>query len=109
MITEVEQKRPQVAQLCRQYRVLRLDLFGSAASGAFSPATSDFDFIARFADTRSADYADRYLDFAEALERLFGRRVDLLTERAIRNPYFRAEVDRTRQVVYEQQPQEALA
>lgn len=107
MLAEIEQKRRQVEQLCRQYRVLRLDLFGSAATGAFSPATSDFDFVARFADTRSPDYADRYLDFAEALERLFGRRVDVVTERSIRNPYFRAEVDRTRQAVYERPPQEA--
>ncbi len=101
MIAEVERQRDAVAALCRQYRVRRLRLFGSAATGAFVSATSDLDFVAEFAGTLSADYPDRYLDFAEALERLFNRRVDLLTERAIRNPYFRTEVERTAQVIYE--------
>jgi uncharacterized protein len=101
MIGEVERQRSAVAALCRQYRVRKLRLFGSAATGAFVPATSDLDFVAEFSGTHSTDYPDRYLDFAEALERLFNRRVDLLTERAIRNPYFRTEVERTAQVIYE--------
>lgn len=77
------------------------ELIGSAATGAFVPAASDLDFIAEFADTQSDDYADRFLDFAEALEKLFNRRVDVLTKRAIRNPFFRAEVERTARVIYE--------
>ena len=79
MIDIVTQHRDQIAALCRQYGVRRLDLFGSAATGEFDPATSDLDFVATFADTLSPDYADRYLDFADALEALFGRPVDLLT------------------------------
>jgi hypothetical protein len=67
------------------------------------------DFVVAFADTTPGTYADRYLDLAEALEALFGRKVDLLTERAIRNPYFRREVDATRQVVYDKRGQEAAA
>jgi uncharacterized protein len=101
MIGEIEQQRSTLAALCRQYRVRKLRLFGSAATGAFVPATSDLDFVAEFANTQSRDYPDRYLDFAEALEKLFNRRVDVITERAIRNPYFRAEVERTAQVIYE--------
>jgi len=101
MIREVEQKHTTLAELCQRYRVRELQLFGSAATGAFLPATSDLDFVAEFADTQDTDYADRYYDFAESLERLFNRPVDLVTERAIRNPYFRAEVERTAQVLYE--------
>jgi hypothetical protein len=88
--------------------VVRLDVFGSAATGAFRDG-SDLDFVATFSDTTPGTYADRYLDFAEALEALFGRKVDLLTERAIRNPYFRRSVDATRQVVYDGRGQEAAA
>lgn len=109
MLAEIEQQLTQITQLCRQYRVQRLDLFGSAARGTFAPETSDFDFVARFADTRAIDYADRYLDFAEALERLLRRKVDVVTERAIRNPYFRAEIAQTRQVVYEERPEQTPA
>jgi predicted nucleotidyltransferase len=109
MIREVEQQRLALAELCRRYRVRQLQLFGSAATGAFAPATSDLDFVAEFADTQAADYADRYFDFAEALERLFNRPVDVLTKRAIRNPYFRAEVERTAEVIYEDNAQKTLA
>lgn len=109
MIGEVERQRSAVEALCRRYRVRRLRLFGSAATGAFTPATSDLDFVAEFINTHSPDYPDRYLDFAEALETLFNRQVDLLTERAIRNPYFRREVERTAQVIYEAPREETSA
>ena len=65
------------------------------------PSTFNPDFIVQFTRTGYAGYADAFLDFAEALERLLGRKVDLLTERMIRNPYFRASVEATRQIVYE--------
>jgi predicted nucleotidyltransferase len=109
MIPEINQKRANLARLCLRYHVRQLLLFGSAATGAFVPATSDLDFIAEFTDTQAADYADRYLDFAEALEILFNRPVDLLTKRAIHNKYFRAEVERTAQVIYEDANQEKIA
>jgi hypothetical protein len=108
MIREVEQQRSALADLCRQYRVRRLQLFGSAATGAFAPETSDLDFIAEFADTQAPDYADRSFDFAEAPERLFNRHADVLTKRAIRNPYFRAQVERTAQVIYEDHAEKTL-
>jgi predicted nucleotidyltransferase len=107
MIREIEIHQSDLIKLCKRYGVRQLQLFGSAATGAFEPATSDLDFLAEFENTRSADYADRYLDFAEALERLFNRSVDVLTQGSIRNPYFRAEVERTAQVIYEDHAQEA--
>jgi predicted nucleotidyltransferase len=89
MIGLIAEHREEIKALCRRYGVLRLDLFGSAATGAFNAETSDLDFIATFSDTEKPGCADRYLGFAEVLEALFGRSVDLLTERSIRNPYFR--------------------
>ena len=105
----IEQHREAIRALCETYGVRRLDLFGSAATGAFDAATSDLDFVATFADTRSAGYADRYLGFAEALETLFGRSVDVITERSIRNPYFRRAVEASRQPVYDQRDAPAAA
>ena len=101
MILEIDRQKANLASLCQRYRVRQLQVFGSAATGAFKSATSDLDFIAEFADTQAADYADRDFDFAESLEKLFDRRVDLLTKNSIRNKVFRAEVERTAQVIYE--------
>ena len=100
MIGLIEEHQAEIHSLCRQYGVLRLDLFGSAATGDFNEATSDLDFVATFADIEKPGYARRYLNFAEALEVLFGRPVDLLTERSIRNPYFRLAVEVARQPVF---------
>lgn len=101
MIALVEQRKAAIAEICRNFGVRRLDLFGSAARGGFQPERSDLDFIVQFARTGYAGYADAFLDFADALEKLLGRKVDLLTERMIRNPYFRAAVEASRQTVYE--------
>ena len=107
MIPEIAVKQMEIARLCRRFEVVRLDIFGSAATGAFEPETSDLDFVARFARTNDTTYPDRYLDFAEELERLFNRDVDVITERSVRNPYFRAEIDRTRELVYAADNEEA--
>lgn len=77
-----------------------LELFGSGTTGRFDPAASDLDFVAISAD-KSPGYADRYLNFAEALEQLFGRAVDLVTERSVRNPYFQRSVGFIQDPVYE--------
>ncbi len=101
MIAVIAQHEEALAALCRRFGVLRLDLFGSAARGGFNPTASDLDFVALFADRTSPTYVDRYLAFADALEALFGRSVDLLTERSIRSPFFRRAVDRDRETIYE--------
>ena len=105
----IEPHRDAIRALCQQYGVRRLDLFGSAVTGAFDAATSDLDFVATFGDTRSPGYADRYLGFAEALEALFGRSVDVITERSIRNPYFRQTVEASRQPIYDERDAPAAA
>lgn len=103
MVAIVEHKRTALAELCRRYGVERLYLFGSAVLGRFDARHSDLDFLVSFLNREpTGEYADRYLGFADDLERLFGRPVDLVTEQSIRNPYFRNEVDATRQLVYEQ-------
>ena len=109
MIPLIEQHRSELERLCRESRVSRLDLFGSSTSAdRFNPATSDLDFIVTFADT-GPGYANRYLAFAESLEAMFVRRVDLLTERMIKNPIFRRSVERTRECIYEQRSEQAAA
>src|SRR5215213_7146372 len=105
----IEQHREAIRTLCQEYGVRRFDLFGSAATDAFDAATSDLDFVATFADTQSPGYADRYLGFAEALEALFGRSVDVITERSIRNPSFREAVERSRQAIYDERDAPAVA
>lgn len=96
----LESKREGLAQLCRQYHVRRLELFGSATGPGFKPDTSDFDFLVEFEDLAPEDHADAFFGLMEALHRTFGRPVDLVERRAIRNPYFLQAIEPTRLVLY---------
>lgn len=74
-----------IRNLCRQFGIRKLDLFGSAATGAFAPARSDIDFIVDLGGYEPG-VTHRFLRFADALEALLGRDVDLITEEQIQNP-----------------------
>jgi uncharacterized protein len=100
MQSQIGQKREQVTELCRRYRVRRLALFGSAAREDFDPESSDLDFLVEFEPLAPGAYADNYFGLLEALHRLFGRRVDLVDGPAIRNPYFRQNVEANQTLLY---------
>jgi uncharacterized protein len=89
----IEQKRPAIEALCLQYGVDRLFLFGSAATGRFDAARSDLDFIVEFNDRASKGFANPYFRLLEAFEVLFQRKVDLITEQSLENPYRRRRIE----------------
>ena len=101
-------KQDELEMLCRHYGVTRLEVFGSATRGDFDEGKSDIDLIVHFRDEKAKGLFDRYWGLAEELEKVFGRPIELLTERMIRNPYFRAAVDAERQTLYAGEPEEAL-
>ena len=96
----VEARLAGVWDLCRVHCVKRLDVFGSASTGAFDPHRSDVDLLVEFDDWRAASSFDRYFDFKDAMEGLFGRPVDLVLVGAIGNPFLRLSIQRTRQLLY---------
>ena len=102
MIADVSSRREQLRELCRRFHVRRLDLFGSAAREDFDPARSDLDFLVEFdASAPGALSLKTYFGFKESLEALFGRSVDLVEPGAMRNPYLKASVERSREPVFE--------
>jgi predicted nucleotidyltransferase len=101
MIPLIEQHRDALLTLCRKYNVRKLDLIGSAVRGDdFDPNRSDLDFLVEFNDWTIHNAADRYFDLLFDLEKLFARKVDLISDPAIRNPYFRKAVDAERVNLY---------
>jgi uncharacterized protein len=96
----IDSRRSDIDALCRRFGVLQLDVFGSASTEAFDPDRSDIDFVVDFADPDSADMFERYFGLKESFEALFGRTVDLVIARAMRNPYFIESVNRSRRPVY---------
>jgi hypothetical protein len=96
----IEQHRQAVERLCRRLGVKTLELFGSASDGSFDPVHSDLDFLVEFLPLPEGQLAPDYFGLLHGLEDTFHCKIDLVMDRAIRNPYFRRSVNRTRRVVY---------
>lgn len=95
----IERNIEMILALCEKHRVRSLSVFGSVLTDRFNDE-SDVDFVVDFANMDIADYADNYLDMQMSLSQLLGREVDLLEDKAIRNPILRQNIDRTKLVIY---------
>ena len=100
MISLVRQQHSYLQELCHKHHVRRLEVFCSAADETFQADTSDLDFLVEYLPLSNGDYVDAYFGLLSDLEDLFQLKIDLVVDRAIRNPYFRKGVDQTRQVIY---------
>lgn len=96
----VESRRAALAELCKGLGVKRLEVFGSAARSDFDPSRSDVDFLIEFDSTLDDHSLRRFFGAKHALEALFGREIDLVMPDALKNPFVRASVERSRQLVY---------
>ena len=100
MVAALESKRDAIAGLCRKYGVVRMDVFGSALRDDYRDGESDVDLLADFGSMDPFELLDAYFDLLDELRALLGTKVDLVMSDAIKNRYIRAEVDRTKQVLY---------
>jgi predicted nucleotidyltransferase len=92
--------RAEIIRLCAAHQVRRLDLFGSARGKSVPSPASDVDFLVEFEPLPPAEYARQYFSLREALICLLGREVDLVVERAVRNPYFLASLQNSREPLF---------
>ena len=92
----------QIADLCRRYSVERLFAFGSVLTDRFNDE-SDVDLIVDIADESPLEYADNYFNLKFGLSDLFGRPVDLLENKALRNAQMRKHIDESKQLIYAKQ------
>jgi len=109
MIALVEQHLESIRDLCREFGVLRLDLFGSAATGDFDPERSDIDFLVEYPpDYDFGHWLTRYFALKERLEVLLGHPVDLIMSGAPRNPYVISSIEETCVMMYPVDPDRAM-
>lgn len=97
----IELNLQRIIELCRKHKVKTLSVFGSILTDRFND-NSDVDLLVDFepTDPDTFDYVSNYFSLRYALEDLFSRKVDLIEEKGLRNPYFIASVNRTKQLIY---------
>jgi predicted nucleotidyltransferase len=95
----VERNKEKIQALCTKHNVSRLFVFGSVLTGRFKKS-SDIDFVVDFSGVDLYNYADNYFDFKISLEKILRRPVDLLEDKAIKNPYLRQSIEETKQLIY---------
>lgn len=88
-----------INKLCYHHNVKHLYVFGSALTNNFNPE-SDIDFIVEFLPVNPKEYADNYYGLKFSLEKVLNRKIDLLEEPAIKNPYFFQSIQLKKQIVY---------
>ena len=89
----------EINALCARHKVRSLYAFGSILTPNFN-TNSDIDLIVDFKEIDVKDYADNYFDFKFSLQDILNRPVDLLEEQAIKNPYFKEELNKKKVIVY---------
>ena len=96
----IESNKNKLFSLCEKHKVKELYIFGSALHEGFHDS-SDIDMLIQFDQVELLDYFDNYMDLKEELSQLFNRPIDLVEDKAIRNPVFRRVVNREKQLIYE--------
>jgi predicted nucleotidyltransferase len=100
IMTKLDTYLKDIQAICSRHKVSRLYAFGSVLTERFNE-DSDVDFIVDFEPFDVFQYADNYYDLKFSLEEILHRPIDLLEEKAIRNPYFQQVVNSKKQLVYE--------
>ncbi len=95
----IDKNIEKIKSLCNKHKVSKLFVFGSVLTDKFK-RSSDIDFVVDFSEVDIYNYADNYFDLKKSLENLLNRQVDLLEEKAIRNPYLKKTIDSTKKLIY---------
>ena len=92
---------PEVAELFTKHKIRNAYVFGSVLTNKFN-RKSDIDLLVNFIDySDPLQVGQSIWDLEDALENLTARKIDLLTERSLKNPYFIQELDKTKELIYE--------
>lgn len=104
----IEQNLDKLIEICHQFEVNKLYVFGSAITNKFDNAKSDIDFVVEMEKMPPLKRGENLINLWEALEKLFARKVDLITDQPIKNPYLRANIDRTKLLIYDRENEKVL-
>lgn len=100
MLGLISKNRKEITALCEKHEVKQLFLFGSALTNKFNEE-SDLDFAVIFNEHLSpVEHGEAFFNLLEGLEDLLKIEIDLISYRAVKNPIFKEELDKTKFSLY---------
>lgn len=97
----ITKNKEAITKLCKRLHVKRLYVFGSIVTESFTPET-DIDLLLAFNESIPiSEYTDNYFTLHYSLHKILGRKIDLITERSLSNPYFIASLNESKVLLYE--------
>ncbi len=103
MIEIVQNNIDDIIQICKTMQLQSLYLFGSASNKDRYRENSDLDFLYRFkkdANGLSMSQYD-YFDLLFSLEKITGKKIDLVAEEKIKNKFFLDRINKEKIKIYE--------
>ena len=94
--------------LCKNHNVKYLFAFGSSVTDKFDANKSDIDLLVEIDSKDPIDRGEKLLALWDLFEIFFRRKVDLLTDSSIRNPFLRKSIDSTKVLIYDGSGQKIL-
>jgi len=98
---EILKQKNYFIAVCKEHKVKFLYAFGSSTTEKFDPLKSDIDLLVEIDDADPLERGEKLISLWDTFEFLFHRKVDLLTDSSIKNPYLRKSIDSTKILIYE--------
>jgi uncharacterized protein len=103
LVQLINNRKADFVDLCVAHKVDKLYAFGSSITDRFDAEKSDIDVLVELNLKDPLEYGETLLSLWDNLESFFERRVDLLTEESIHNPYLRKSIEATKTLIYDGQ------
>jgi predicted nucleotidyltransferase len=105
---EIAERENVFSDVCKAHNVKYIYAFGSAISNRFDKSKSDIDLLVEIEDSDPIERGDKLMSLWDIFEDFFQRKVDLLTEKSINNPFLRQSIDSSKILIYDGSKQKIL-
>ncbi len=98
---EIQKHLADFKALCKKHDVKYLYAFGSSTTDQFDSERSDIDLLVEIDSPDPLERGEKLISLWDTFEGFFHRKVDLLTDSSIKNPYLRKSIDSTKVLIYD--------
>ena len=98
---EIDRKTEELIKLCEKFKVKKLFVFGSVLRDDFNIKSSDIDFIVEIDKIPPVEKGENLMKLWTELELLYSKKIDLITNMNLKNPYLKKEIEKSRILIYD--------